>query len=515
MTAPIAFSKWSDAEQWVDTKPNWVPTTDQARISAYQLYDQVFWSHVSTKKIMNRGLDGLDSPVYVPSARVVIDTMDRYVGTGLTYGVEPETGNTETQLGARLWFDALFARERFASRYNAAKRDHLLIKGDMLWHITFDDTKEPGKRISLHTVDPASYFPTYEDELPFNLQPEVPDPNRLAQIRLVELVQVGDETQARVQLYDRTVDEAGTIYTSLEMWKPEDWHAGDKVPLATILSPTPLPSQVTAFPVYHIPNGGNGLEWGSSEMRGLLTLQAAMNQGVTDEDLALALMGLGVFATDESPTIRNEAGEETVPALYPGVLIQNAKGMRRVEGITSVQPYTDHFARIEGWMGDATGATDAARGRLEVTEAESGVALRLRLGPTLSKAGIKDQIIIDVTRQMFYDLTQMWAPLDPLVGVEGATNFQDVTVIPVLGDKLPVNRKTEAEMWSSLFVAGLVSAASARKALARIGFVFDPAEAELMLAEKVATAAAEGGDPAVDRENNERGGSALNSPPVE
>jgi hypothetical protein len=336
-------------------------------------------------------------------------------------------------------------------------------------------------------------------------------------IKLVELFKDEDgKDLARVQTYDR-VTSPGTILSSLDVWKPEEWFDPEKAPQYVVLPPTPLPSQVTAMPVYHIPNGGDGLEFGVSEMRGLLGLQAAMNQGMTDEDLALALMGIGVFATDESAVTRNEQGEQIPLAMYPGVVLENAKNLRRVDGITSVQPYTDHFGRIEGYMGDATGATDAARGRLEVTEAESGVALQLRLGPTLSKAGEKDRIILDVMAQLFYDLAQMWFPLDPpIVAGTAVPAFLDVTVLPVLGDKLPVNRKAEAELYSALFVSGLISAASARKALTRVGFEFDPSEAELMLAEKVATAAAEGGDPAQDRASNElTGGSALNSPPVE
>lgn len=512
MSQPIPFSQWSDAEQWVNTRPAWVPAQHQSRVAAYGVYEEVFWSHVGVKKIMNRGLDAADSPLYVPSARVVVDTMDRYVGPGLTFAVNPEIGTPETQVAAKQWFGKLFARERFASRYNAAKRDNLLIKGDMLWHITYDPEKPPGARISLHTVDPSSYFPYFEDELPPGYEVPNPDPNRLGVVKLVELFPEGDEIVARVQTYDR-VSQPGAILSSLEVWKQEEWFDPEKSPLRVVIPPTPLPPQVPAIPVYHIPNGGNGLDFGSSEMRGLLTLQAAMNQGVTDEDLALALMGIGVFATDETTTMRNEAGEVVPAFIFPGVILQNAKGLRRVEGVTDVQPYTDHFARLEGYMGDATGATDAARGRMEVTEAESGVALRLRLGPTLAKAAIKDQIITDVHAQMFYDLAQGWALLDPGDGIPA---FQDVEVVPMLGEKLPVNRKEAVDLWSTLYVANLVSAASARKALAAVGFEFDPAEAELLLAEKVALAAAEGGDPAVDRTTNEvNGGSGLNTPPEE
>jgi hypothetical protein len=106
----------------------------------------------------------------------------------------------------------------------------------------------------------------------------------------------------------------------------------------------------------------------------------------------------------------------------------------------------------------------------------------------------------------------MWAPLD--LG-DGVGNLADVRVFPTFGDKLPTNRKAEVDLWGALVLSGISSAATARAALTQIGFTFDPSEGELIAAEKVAMAAAEGGDPAQDREDNERGGSALNSPPEE
>lgn len=507
MTSPIQFGRYSDAQKYASVLPSWVPPAHQSRVAAYSVYEEIFWSHVNTLKVMNRGLDAADDPLYVPSARIVVETMDRYVGNALTVSAVPETGTTESQLAARQWFANLFARERFLSKYNAAKRDHLLTKGDMIWHITYDELKPAGTRISVHSTDPASYYPFFEDEVDTDV--DNPDPNRLVMVKLVERFLDGETEKVRVQTYERYTTP-GSIMSSLEVWLPEEWYAEDKSPETVLVSPTALPAQITALPVYHVPNGGNGSDFGDSELRGLLVLQAALNQAATDEDLSVALLGLGVYATDEAGRPRAEDGTLSPWGIQPGAVIENSKGLRRVEGITTLEPYTDHINRLEGWMGDATGATDAARGRVEVAEAESGVALALRLGPTLAKAAVKDQHILDVFTQMFYDLTMMWAPLDPQ---EGVGPFQDVRVIPVLGDKLPLNRKAEVELWSSMVLAGLVSAATARKALMRYGFEFDPSEAELMLAEKVATASAEVGDTAQDRENNERGGSALNSPP--
>lgn len=506
MTSPLPFGKYSTVSQFNIPAPSWVPPAHQARLQAYALYEQIYWSHIDTSyKVMNRGLDGDDQPLYVPSSRIIIDTMNRYVGTGMTFAIDPETGTAQSQLLARQTFGSLFARERFGARYGAAKRFNLLTQGDMVWHLVADLDKPQGSRITIGAVKPESYFPTTEDEV-------TPggDPNRIVQIRLVDLVTEGEDILARVQLYDRL--DSDQILSSLTLWKQDEWFNPEKSPVTVLVPPSPLPAGITAMPVYHVPNGAEtGEIFGSSELRGLEILQAALNQANTDEDLAIALMGLGVYATDSPGSPVTPDGTPRGWYLYPGAVIEDAKGLRRLDGITTLDPYTQHINRVEGYLADASGATDAARGRIEVTEAESGVALQLRLGPTLSKAAEKDIVIENVHAQMFYDLVMMWLP-----EFEGV-NITDVRVFPQFADKLPLNRKVEAELTSNLVVAGILSAASARRYLGERGFdgMFDPAEGELILAEKVALAAAEGADPAVDRETNElTGQSALNSPPV-
>lgn len=493
MSQPIPFGPYSSVSRWATTKPAWVPPKDQDRVAACQIYRELYWTHVSDYKVMNRGLDAGDDPLYVPSGRIVIDTMNRYVGTGLTFTIEPTTGTPDSQLGLKTAFDNLFKRERFYSRYNDSKRDGLTT-GDWGWHLVADPAKPEGSRISLLPVRGDNLFTTYEDELDIN-----GDPEKLMQVRLVELVVVGDATLARVQLYDKWNDgnPSDLIYSSVTLWKQEEWFDPAKGPQEVLVPPTPLPAVITAFPVYHISNGssGQGGTFGSSELRGLEVLQAGLNQSVTDEDLALALMGLGVYGTTEPGGPTNSAGDATDWLIYPGAVIQNSHGLHKIEGITSVAPYTEHVARLEGYLADATGATDAARGRIEVTTAESGIALQIRFAPTLARAAEKDQIILDVHNQMFHDLVQWWLPT-----FEGL-NFTDVTVTASLGDKLPVNRAAESELVTGLVVAEILSKASARQYLIRKGFVdmFDPAESELVLAEVSARSQAELADPTLAR----------------
>lgn len=497
MATEVPFGKYSSTAPYVKDRPGWVPEGHKDRIAAYSVYQEIYWSHVSTTyKVMNRGLDDADDPLYVPSSRIMVDTINRYTAPDLRFEAVSATGNTESQLRATAAFTALFARERFSSKYAASKRDGL-IKGDWLWHIVADPAKEAGKRISLLTVQADSYFPVFEDETV-----EGGDPEKMVMVVLAEQVQVGDETLVRTQRYIRT--EQG-ITSEANLWKADEWFKwrfDDEVkqPVSALTPPSLLPAAITAFPVYHVPNTTEtGEVFGSSEMRGLEVLQAALNQSMTDEDLSLALLGLGLYATEEPGAPVGPDGKTVPWFISPGAVLENAKGLHKVEGLTSLEPYTSHVNRIEGYMGDASGATDAAKGRIQVAEAESGIALQLRLAPTLAKAQEKDKIILDVHTQMFYDLTNMWFP-----AIE-QMNFSDVTVIPVLGDKLPVNRVAEAALANELVLGGILSAASARKYLISKGFVgmFDPDEAELILAEKVALAAAEGGDSALDARGNQ------------
>lgn len=493
MPTYAAFSKWSSAQLYVKNLPAWVPPDHQQRIAAYQVYSEIYWSHVASDyKVMNRGLDSEDQPVYVPSSRIVVDTLDRYIAPDLTFRVDTATGNDGSQAAATQAFTSLFARERFASRYASAKRDGI-INGDWGWHITADLAKPQGQRISLTPFKAQSYFPVYEDETVLN-----GDPDKLVMVLLAEQVVIGKDERVRVQRYERVPTEdgvSGAILSSVELWKPDEWFLWryddeDKEPVEVLSPPTPLPPQITAFPVYHVPHRPEtGEVFGVSPMRGLEMIQAALNQGMTDEDLSLALMGLGVYATDAAGGPRDASGNAVSWSIYPGAVIENSNGLRKVEGLTTLTPYTDHINRMEGYYADATGATDAARGRIEVTEAESGIALQLRLGPTLALAKLQDKIVTDVHTQMFYDLVQMWFPATEQL------NFTDVTVLTALGDKLPVNRAAEVEMVGQLVVAGILSAESARNYLASKGFtdMFSKDEGALVLAEKTATADAEGG----------------------
>lgn len=497
MTQPGVFTPYSTIP-WSTTPPSWVPPTDQARINSYQMYEELYWSHINTNyKVMSRDQNETE-PIYVPASRIMIEAVNRYVGKGMTAVADPLTGSPASRTLAATSFASLFARERFESKYDANKR-YGLIRGDWCWHVLADPNKPEGTRISLIPVDPASYFPVFESDIIAGGSPD-----KIVKVHLAERVLNGDKYVVRRQTYEKVVNPNGTItiWSSLMMFDEDKWFLSDGKP-TEILSPLiALPAEITAIPVYHVPNFATpGDPFGSSELRGLETVVAAVNQAVTDEDLALALMGLGVYATDQAGSPRDAVtGEAREWFIYPGAVIENSKGLRKVEGVTNVSAYTEHIGRLFNFLQQATGAVDAAVGRVDVQVAESGVALMLNLAPMLSKAEESDRIIRDVHGQLFYDLRAWFKSYEKI-------NLDDVIMVPVFGDKLPTNKAAEITMVVTLMstIPPVLSAESARKYLASKGIdFFAENEAALVQAEQTAIAqAAMATDPLTERANQE------------
>jgi hypothetical protein len=458
---------YSTVAPFFGAPPAWVPTLEQERIQSYLVYEDIYWSRPDTFKLVARGTE--DKPIYVPSGRIIVDTLNRYIGRGLDFYVDPAFGEQAAQEAARLAFTNLFRREKFKSRYAANKRFGL-IRGDWLWHIVADPLKPQGSRISILPVDPASWFPVYADD----------DPGRLVKVHLAEQYVTPDGKDRIKRLtYERL--ENGLIQRSEGIFEVKDWNLRT-VPEAVTLPPATLPPQVTAFPVYQIRNQEEPQNpYGSSELRGLERLMSAINQAISDEDLALALEGLGVYATDGGGPV-DEEGNDVPWAIGPGRVVENALNFRRVGGIGSVTPYQDHLGMLINMLKDASGATDAAIGKVDVQVAESGVALALHLAPTLAKAEERDQEIIDVHAQMFYDLVNAWFPV-----YEGLT-FTGVQVLPVLGEKVPQNKKAEVEAILLMVEAKVMSVTTARERLAALGYVFAPDEAQRVVQEAALTA---------------------------
>jgi hypothetical protein len=445
------------------SKPTWVPDVlDQQRIMSYQIYEQIFENVPSTFKLVARGRE--DKPIYIPTAKTIVNTTNRYVASKMGFMISARLGETvspeELMVLTQFWQD-FFKRERFYSQLGGNKR-YGLVRGDWLWHITADPAKEVGKRLTIKPVDPGSYFPI--------LHPD--DVDKTIGCHIVEqMIPPGEKDVKIKRLTYRKSETPGGSITVEEAWfKVDDW-GGPKSKPSKIIQPLRVIPGITKLPVYHIKNTEEpGNPFGSSEIRGLERIMAAVNQAISDEDLALAIEGIGLYATD-APAPKDDAGNIINWVLGPGRMLEHppspgSKGVYRVSGVGSVGPYQEHLGYLENKLKETSGTPDIAIGRVDVTVAESGIALLLQMGPMLAKAEEKDTSIVDVHDQMFFDLATEWFP------VFESVNFEGTVVSTTLGDKLPTNRTARLAELNDMLDRQVISTQYYRDEATKLGYVF-------------------------------------------
>lgn len=490
------FTPYSTASRFTGVVPSWLRQEDAERIQAYQLYEQMYWNAPETYSLVARGSN--DDPIYIPSAKTIVEACNRYLAVGFDFVIDPAGGTPADQDLVHDLMRSLWVRENMYGKFAAQKR-YGLIRGDAVWHILADPTKPAGSRISMYEVDPASYFPIYDPD----------NPDKVIGCHLVDQ-HVDEETESTVVIRRQTyrkVPGTTTITTELSYWESGKWDdrtwGGNKEPvlkLVRVITPeTPLPPQITALPVYHIKNIRNPADpFGSSELRGLERVAAAVNQSVTDEELSLALSGLGLYATTSGPP-RDENDNETNWLLGPGRVVEIGPEdtFTRVQGISSVAPYQDHIALLMKSMKESLGIGDIASGIVDVQVASSGIALRLQMQPLLSANAEKEQEMLNVYDHMLFDLTRMWFP-----AYEGLTT-EGIIAGAVTGDPLPVDRAAKIKEIIDLVTAQLIPAELARIELVRLGYQIPADAANTILEEQTALAMALGNDPFYERLRSE------------
>lgn len=461
--------------------PTWLNPLDAERIQSYQIYEQIYWNVPETFVLQQRGSDA--DPIYIPTGRTIIDTTNRYVAKDFGFMIDPDVGTPAGQLVLKNALTALFRRERFWSMFAANKRFGLM-RGDWLFHVLANPSKPEGRRIDIETIDPGAYFPVYHPD----------DPNKLIAVYIAEqFVDPKDnKTYIKRQTYFKGSDPLEndgsdtSIWNEVALYDPKSWEDITVNPKTVINELTQLPSQITSIPVYHIRNFETpGDPFGSSELRGFERIIAGINQSISDEELALALEGLGMYATDGGPP-RDETGNVTEWIMGPGNVVEHAKGSRfeRVTGVGSVAPILDHVRFLIEQLNESSGTPDVASGKVDVAVAESGISLVLQMGPMISKVSEKEQVITDVMRQMYYDLAYGFLP-----AYEGITT--DAYAEPSYGDVLPNDKAAQVAEVLAMVAGGLADTEWGRTEIAQIrGYDFGTDMAARILSEQAERAAA-------------------------
>lgn len=483
---------------------------DSERVRAYSAYEDI-WNNVPTAfAALLRAEDDPLARRYVPAVREIIEATNRYLAIGMETVWTPLPGVTVTDEQMADWrarLAAFWAREEVAIKFMSSKR-WILIKGDGLLHLTADPSKPEGSRVRLTEVEPEQYFPIWDPA----------DGERTKGCYLVSIVQ-DDKDEDIVQRIEyrriSTEEDAdkfsvplGSIFYRLGFFEPDGWDDRDPdgelkpvvppswaVPTGDVQADPfigfALPPQITSVPVYHTRNrrrGGKAGRFGTSEIQGLESVFAGIIQNTTDEDLAVALSGLGVYATDSGKS-RDESGAEIPWEIGPASVAELEKDGKffRVPGITSVQPMQDHINYLTSSARGANAAPAVAAGRVDSAVNLSGVALRIQFMPTLAANTEREEELGSVWTHLLYDLLNMWFP-----AYEG---WNPLPLQPSVefGDPLPPDRVAIITEVTTLLTSGVVTKEWAAGYLAeKLGYEFPSDMVEQAAAEQQAALDAEG-----------------------
>lgn len=466
--------------------PSWVAADDDAlRIAAYDAYDDMYKNVPETFKLVMRGTE--DQPLYIPSAETIVEATNRYLAKDWRWSInskaaaaEAATAGQDTsgpgpseakRLEVQSIVADLFVREEVYSKFYSLKRD-MLKDGDALWHITADPSRPVGSRLSIQEIHPRHFF-------------RISDPGNDARTigcYLVDILQVGNTQVVRRQEYRKIVNDdmastyhtpLGGIYYRMTFWELKAWddRYPNLPPLKAVATPQEyldnpdldlalqgysLPPEIQAIPLYLVRNRRAGSEaYGTSQIAGVETLIAGVNQGVSDEDMTLALQGLGVYVTDSTRPV-NDDGEETDWVIAPATVLEMMPGskLERVNGVASVEPFQDHLKYLGDSIRQAKGLSNVAVGNVDVQVAQSGVALRLEMAPILAGNEEKEVELLSRLDQMLYDLVFMWLPAYEDLQ---APDPEDISVSNSFADPLPVDRAATIDEIIKLVAAGLMS----------------------------------------------------------
>jgi hypothetical protein len=474
-----------------------------------ELYRDMYWLEPGVFRLQMRGAD--QNPIYVPSARTIVDTAHRFIAKDFNWQfAATSVGTDDEKAVVQTAMDTLFKRERFRSKFVAQKREGL-IKGDFFWHIVGNTTAAPTRRISIYEVSAESVI-------------WIPDPNddtRTIGAHVIEPVTIDSKDYIRRQTYMKILGGDGVtlqgIQSSCGIFEQDKWQNEKAAPFKWVKNPFLLDPRITSIPLYQAQNRREGSwRYGVSELKGLETLISAMNQGITDEELALVLDGIGVYATTSGPPTDDEGNEEDW-VVAGGRVVEHDVGttFERITGVSSVDPYRSHEDAMRNWLYEGSGTPAVSRGIVDVSVVQSGVSLKLQAGPMLARVDEHNDLILDCHDQMYYDLLHMWFPVyEAETGIRPETQL---VIEPQVGDALPTDNDQKLQNVLAMYEANAVDLKFVHDQLVRMGWdigdmtvqsvldnmkvkaeASDPVGTQLALAAGNAGAAAEGSDGTVD-----------------
>lgn len=447
----------------------------QARVSAYEFYKNLYWNDAGGFRLTLRGDE--EFPVYIPAARRIVNTMVRYVAKNLSIHID--AGSPEVIAAAQTAYDTLFKRCKFYSVFNAEKR-WLSATGDMVFGLFADPEKPQGTRIKIKRVDPGKFFPIYDPT----------DDTEVWGQQIIELVTVGDKNYVHIQRWLKPIHpehpETGNLEAAISYdattYETDGWDDPAKRKTFSYEGDAPIEvlDGILSLPLYHFRNDWQpGNRFGTSDLAGLERIFFAINQTATDEDVSIAMGGLGMYVADSRPVDSSGAPADWV--LGPKRVVEVPKDGKfdRVNGTETTHSIA-HLTMMQDQAEATLGISEVALGQVDTSVAESGIALALRMGPLLDAAGSRDVEILDVLTQLLHDL-KMWFL------VYEQTNLGDditgATILPVFGDKLPTDSAGVMDRLLELYTNGIISRAYYWETINSLGTALPPIDPQQMLTE--------------------------------
>jgi len=439
--------------------PNIINDMDAQRINAYELYDDFYYNRPETFRVTCRG--DSDVEIYLPSTKKIVNATARFLGVDFSYSLKG--GNLDA---VENFIENLFAREEIQRRFIRGKRS-LLTRGDLVWYITANPKKPEGKRLTINTIHPSSVFPIEDPDdnshvKGWHIVDLVPDPRE-------QEMEKGKQV-ARRQTYRRDRDSQITYDAALfeqGAWDDRFLKPGELKPIQILSRTITFPSEITAFPVYLVPNHEpDGSSWGMSLVAGVEYIINAVNQSITYEDLSLVLQGLGVYVSTAGPPIDPSTNKPGKYKLHPGNVVEIDPGddFKRVTGVMTLSPFQEHVSTLDRWMMDGAGVPDMATGAIEVSVAQSGISLALKMGPIIAENSDRELALGGKWDQIGYDLLNGWIPAFENLNC-GGTKWTTI-----FDDPMPINRESYVNELIQLSVMNLITLQEVRDKLEAIGY---------------------------------------------
>lgn len=465
---------------------------DQKRIAAYDLYENIYRNALITLQIVIRDSD--QTPVLMPNGRKIVEATERFLAKNVDYLVD-NGGDESARTATDEWFDDFFKREAFKSKFDSNKRWGL-IRGDAYFYVYAKDRKVQGKRLCVKELDPRQVFEIEDsqneligvhivDKVQDFRSPDKPDKKivRRRTFRRIETPSTAEDTDDEAQV---TI----TITSQLTFWEIGKWDdrtdaakaKQERVPNTEFDEDEyELPDTITQLPVYKWSNNpSQNSTWGTSQLAGLETLLYALNQSLSDEDAILVFQGLGMYVTNAAPPLDPNTLDVTDWNIGPKQIIEISGDQKfeRVTGVSDVSPLQEHMKFIDDGMCEASGTPLVSVGRVDVQVAESGISLQLQLMPLLAANAEKEEALINLLDQMYHDITTMWLPgYETEMFGEHAT-MQEITVLSLFDDAMPVDRDKEVTEVVTLDQGNLILKSMAVAKLRELGWKYPTTDAQ-------------------------------------